>query len=220
MSALQKLSKQEEPLVSMANCSLKINIYPSYFLQKIPGTSDDLFLRQGVADKIIEIAEHLPEGLFLVLIDGWRSIETQRYIYDQTIVQFREAGYSEEKIQKEISDFVAFPSRDPFKPAPHYTGAAIDLTLSDRNGWLEMGTDFDDFHQEAYLDFYEDKKNLSEKEKLAKENRRFLREKMENAGFTHNPTEWWHYSYGDRTWARENGTDPLYGGTELTFGPS
>lgn len=214
MKTINMLTKQDEPLVSLSHCSPKITIYPSYFLQKMPGTCADLFLRQGVASKILTIAEQLPKGISLVLIDGWRSIQTQRYIYDRTIIQFREAGYSEEKIKKEISDFVAFPSKDPFKPAPHYTGAAIDLTLATGNDWLDMGTDFDDFSQDAYLDFYESNENLSEKELHARDNRRFLKKLMEDAGFTHNPTEWWHYSYGDRTWAREHRTEPLYGGTE------
>ncbi|MFT8312515.1 MAG: M15 family metallopeptidase [Sporolactobacillus sp.] len=214
MNERQTWMKQDEPLVSMAHCSSKINIYPSYFLQKMPGTSQDLFLRQGVAEKIITLVERLPEGMSFVLIDGWRSIETQRFIYDRTISQFRDAGYSEEKITREMPGFVAYPSTDPLKPAPHYTGSAIDLTLADNNGWLEMGTDFDDFHQEAYLDFYEDKEGLSDQERRARDNRRFLKNTMEGAGFTHNPSEWWHYSYGDRTWAEEHRSAPLYRGIE------
>ncbi|MET1248524.1 M15 family metallopeptidase [Sporolactobacillus sp. STCC-11] len=214
MNTINKFTKQDEPLVSLSDFSPKITIYPSYFLQKMPGTCDDLFLRQGVAAKILSIAERLPEGISFVLIDGWRSIQTQKFIYDRTIIQFREAGYSEEKIKKEISDFVAFPSKDPLKPAPHYTGAAVDLTLANGNDWLEMGTDFDEFNQEAYLDFYEGNENLSVNELHARDNRRFLKKMMEDAGFTHNPTEWWHYSYGDRTWAREHQTEPLYGGIE------
>lgn len=208
--------KQNEPLVPMTRVSPKIEIYPSYFLQKMPGTSKELFLRKGVADKIIRIAGQLPDGLFLVLIDGWRSFETQRFIYDRTIRQFRDAGYSEEKVQKEIADFVAYPSKDPVRPAPHYTGAAIDLTIADGEDWMDMGTGFDDFTERAYSDYFEDKHVLTEMDGLARDHRRFLRERMEGAGFTCNSTEWWHYSYGDRAWAHEHHTVPLYGGIERT----
>lgn len=96
------LTKQGEPLVPMTRVSPKIEIYPSYFLQKMPGTSKELFLRMGVSEKIIRIAEQLPDGLFLVLIDGWRSYEAQRFIYDWTIRQFRSAGYSEGKSEKRL----------------------------------------------------------------------------------------------------------------------
>lgn len=208
----QTFIKQSEPLVSMAGRSSKITIYPSYFLQGMPGTAEDLFLRRGVADKLLAIASQLPEGRRLVLIDGWRSLETQRFIYTQTVAQFRKAGHSEEKIKKEMPGFVAYPSTDPAKPAPHQTGAAIDLTLADEDGWLEMGTDFDDFTEVAYLDYYEGKTELSPKERQARDNRRRLKQMMEDAGFTHNPSEWWHYSYGDRSWSQEHHETQRYGG--------
>ncbi|MCO7125467.1 M15 family metallopeptidase [Sporolactobacillus shoreicorticis] len=218
MNESQTWMKQDEPLVSMAYCSSKINIYPSYFLQKMPGASQDLFLRQGVAEKIIALADRLPEGISFVLIDGWRSIETQKFIYDRTVTQFREAGHSEEQIKKEMPGFVAYPSTDPHNPAPHNTGAAIDLTLANDKGWLEMGTGFDDFTNEAYLDFYEGKDHLSDRQKVARENRRMLKKMMVDNGFVANLSEWWHYSYGERSWAREHQTDQLYGGTQPVFG--
>ncbi|WKB35749.1 D-alanyl-D-alanine carboxypeptidase family protein [Terrilactibacillus sp. S3-3] len=114
----------------MNGVSQKITIYPCYFLNKMPGTSPELFLRQTVAERITDIAERLPTGLMLVLIDGWRSYETQRFIYETTIEKFRADGYSEEKIKQEIKRFVAYPSKDRDKPAPHYTGGAIDLTIA------------------------------------------------------------------------------------------
>lgn len=205
---------QEEKLVSMTNVSNKIKIYPSYFLQKIPAASRDLFLRQGVAGKIVKIAEKLPNHLFLVLIDGWRAYETQLFLYKRAIADFRRKGHSEEKIKKEICHFVAYPSRNVENAAPHYTGGAIDLTLSDGDKWLIMGTGFDDFTKKSYLGYYEEKSGLSDNERLARDHRRFLQNMMESAGFTHNPTEWWHYSFGDRVWARVHNTKPLYGGIE------
>ncbi|TGA97480.1 hypothetical protein E4665_11560 [Sporolactobacillus shoreae] len=207
-------TKQDENLVSMENVSEKIKIYPSYYLQKLPGTSPQLFLREGVAEKIIRLAESLSGQLSLVLIDGWRSYETQRYLYDRAVACFHKLGHTEQQIKEEMPGFVAFPSRDPACPAPHYSGSAIDLTLAKGQGWLEMGTDFDDFTDKAGLNYYEGKEGLSGSALRARNNRRKLRRLMESAGFVPNPTEWWHYSYGDRTWAGANHTVPLYGGTE------
>lgn len=213
-STIAVFSKQEEKLVSMACASDKIIIYPSYFIQKIPSTSRNLFLRQSVAEKIVSIAERLPNDLFLVLIDGWRAYETQLFLYNRAISYFRKSGHSEQEIKKRIRGFVAFPSKDIGRPAPHYSGGAIDLTLSDGNKWLLMGTEFDDFTEKSYLNFYERKSKLSNAERLARDNRKFLKELMESAGFTPNPTEWWHYSYGDRAWAGAHNKAPLYGGIE------
>lgn len=198
----------------MNTVSQRITIYSCYFLNKMPGTSPELFLRKGVAERIIGVAGRLPSGLTLVLIDGWRSYETQRFIYDTTIEKFRADGYSEEKIKREIKHFVACPSKDRDKPAPHYTGGAIDLTIADSDGWLGMGTGFDDFTERAHLHYFEWQENLSPAECEARDNRRFLAKIMEEAGFVHNPREWWHYSYGDLTWANSKNQQPLYGGIE------
>lgn len=214
MTGNSLFTKQDEKLVSMANVSRKVTVYPSYFLQKLPGTSEQLFLRESVAKKIVRLAERLPGQLSFVLIDGWRSYETQRYLYDRAIARFRELGHSEQQIKKEISGFVALPSRDPACPAPHYSGAAIDLTLADGPKRLEMGTDFDDFTDKSYLNYYEGKEGLSGRAQMARDNRRKLKSLMERAGFVPNPTEWWHYSFGDRTWAKVNHTVPFYGGIE------
>jgi D-alanyl-D-alanine dipeptidase len=207
-------TKQDEKLVSMENVSEKIKIYPSYYLQKLPGTSPQLFLREGVAERLIRLAESLSGQLSFVLIDGWRSYETQRYLYDRAAVRFRELGHTEQQIKEEMTGFVAMPSRNPARPAPHYSGAAIDLTLADGPDWLEMGTDFDDFTDKAGLTYYEGKPGLSGKALRVRDNRRKLKSLMDHAGFVPNPSEWWHYSYGDRTWAKMNHTVPLYGGTE------
>ncbi|WP_010631506.1 M15 family metallopeptidase [Sporolactobacillus vineae] len=207
-------TKQSEKLVAMENVSKKITIYPSYYLQKLPGTSPLLFLREGVAERIIRLADRLPGQLSLVLIDGWRSYETQRCLYDRAAARFRKLGHTEQQVKEEMTGFVAFPSRDPACPAPHYSGSAIDLTLAEGQDWLEMGTDFDDFTDKAGLTYYEGKEGLSGSALRARNNRRKLRHLMECAGFVPNPAEWWHYSYGDRTWANANHTIPLYGGTE------
>lgn len=207
-------TKQDEKLVSMENVSEKIKIYPSYYLQKLPGTSAQLFLRESVAEKIIDVAESLPASLSLVLIDGWRSFETQQFLYNRALAHFRAIGHLQKQIEQEMTGFVARPSHDPDRPAPHYSGAAVDLTLAEGGDWLEMGTGFDDFTDQAWLDYYEGKEDLSDQELLARANRRNLKQMMEQAGFAPNPSEWWHYSYGDRTWAGMNHTVPLYGGIE------
>lgn len=44
--------------------------------------------------------------------------------------------------------------------------------------------------------------------------RRLLYHTMLAAGFINYSEEWWHYSYGDRLWARTFGKTPFYGFAE------
>ncbi|MET1250152.1 M15 family metallopeptidase [Sporolactobacillus sp. STCC-11] len=208
------LALQGEQLVSMSGRSKKIEIYPSYFLQGMPGTLSDLFLRESVADKLIRIAKKLPAEMHLILIDGWRSFETQSFIYNETINRFEHDGYSQQKIEEEIVKYVAFPARSLENPAPHYSGGAIDLTLADENGWINMGTNFDDFTAMANSGYFENKMGLDTMERQIRDHRRNLKKLMEKEDFVNNPTEWWHYSFGDNSWAVAKHTHQLYGGIE------
>ncbi len=78
----------------------------------------------------------------------------------------------------------------PHKGSMHNRGHAIDLGLIDlKTGKIiEMGTDFDHFGHKAHFDF----KKLPDQ---TLENRKFLRQLMENHGFQGIRTEWWHFSY-------------------------
>ncbi len=71
----------------------------------------------------------------------------------------------------------------------HVDGAAIDVTLANRDGsYLDMGTDFDDFTPRAHADF----KGLSNNQF---KNRKLLLKGMQQAHFTQWPYEWWHFDY-------------------------
>ncbi|NND31614.1 MAG: M15 family metallopeptidase [Saprospiraceae bacterium] len=78
---------------------------------------------------------------------------------------------------------------NPAKGSMHNRGAAVDLTLIDQNGHeIDMGTEYDFFGEKAYHTFT----------KLPAEvltARRKLRDLMQEVGFKHIRTEWWHYSY-------------------------
>jgi zinc D-Ala-D-Ala dipeptidase len=87
--------------------------------------------------------------------------------------------------------------------APHTTGGAVDLTLMDKNGEpIEMGTEVNASPLKSDYATYTAAKNIS---KWAKKNRALLSEVMIEAGFVNYPTEWWHWSYGDKYWALQSG---------------
>ena len=81
---------------------------------------------------------------------------------------------------------------------------------------LDMGTGFDYFGPEAGTRYFEGlslQRELTAREQLVLQNRRFLYRIMVQAGFANYPEEWWHYSYGDNMWAViKNKPYAIYGG--------
>lgn len=80
---------------------------------------------------------------------------------------------------------------DPRRGSPHSRGAAVDLTLIDKNGEaLEMGTGFDAFTHLSHhgnMDISRD----------AQRNRHLLMGIMTTAGWDFYRNEWWHYQLFD-----------------------
>lgn len=81
------------------------------------------------------------------------------------------------------SNYVA----NPAKGSRHNRGAAVDLTLVDRNGKeLEMPSGFDDFTERAHRDY-------TDASPQALKNRQRLEDAMKKYGFIPLATEWWHF---------------------------
>jgi len=76
----------------------------------------------------------------------------------------------------------------PKKGSMHNRGAAVDLTLVDKNGVeQDMGTPFDFFGVEAHHTYKKHSKEIQRR-------RDILKAAMEYHGFKSIRTEWWHYS--------------------------
>ena len=92
---------------------------------------------------------------------------------------------------------------DPKIGSIHNFGCAVDLTVTDANGKpLDMGTPYDFFGPLAYPKLEQE---LLKQGKLTPKqvaNRALLRSVMQQAGFTLNPTEWWHFDGMSRAAAK------------------
>ena len=65
-------------------------------------------------------------------------------------MQRRDPGLSGARLTEEVERYWSAPSADENSPAPHATGAAVDLTLKWKDGeTLWMGSLFDDVTQLA-----------------------------------------------------------------------
>ena len=92
----------------------------------------------------------------------------------------------------------------------HNTGAAVDLEIIDSNGQvIDMGMEIKDWSQVDPDLCLTDCQTLGQS---AQKNRKILFDVMSKHDFINYPTEWWHFSYGDRYWAyHKNQRHAIYG---------
>ena len=125
-------------------------------------------LRGAAARRLSQVQQDLEKkGVGLKVYDCYRPLSVQKLMWQI----------------KPDSNFVA----NPVKGSRHNRGAAVDLTLVDRNGKeLEMPTGFDDFTVKAH-------RNYKGASAQAKKNSKLLEDTMKKYGFIPLPTEWWHF---------------------------
>jgi D-alanyl-D-alanine dipeptidase len=189
---------------------------PPYWM-KADGAVDALLLRASVAKKLKSVNESLAQiGLQLFLYDAWRPRAVQAFFHDVWMpeqVRRRAPQLDEAAVIEEVERYWAAPT-DRGHPAPHETGAAVDLTLVWDDGTpLYMGSLFDDVTALANTDRFEHEAfDESYSAEEARANRRLLYWTMTEAGFASHPDEWWHYSYGDQMWAALTGAPAAHYG--------
>jgi len=121
--------------------------------------------------KAIILAKNL--GYKFKVWDCYRSFETQKKGFNWN--------------QKNFPNSIIF-SHPKTGLCTHCRGIAIDLTLVCKDGKeLNMGTDFDDLTEKAYI-IYD---GISDE---IKANRLILKKIMETAGFISIKNEWWHFN--------------------------
>lgn len=166
-----------------------------------------VLVRAGLASRLVDARAALPSGVDLRVIEGHRSVADQRAIIDEYSRELRalHPDADEPELTRLYSQFVA-----PVAVAPHVAGAAVDLTLVDDAGEeLWMGTPVDATpEQSAGACFFD-----ADVDRTARHNRTVLASVLTSAGLVNYPTEWWHWSYGDRYWAL------LTGATHAIYGP-
>ncbi|HLT54892.1 MAG TPA: M15 family metallopeptidase [Bacillota bacterium] len=207
------MRENEEKLVSLKGISEKIIVDPYYYKKNIPGSIDDCYLRESAAELLLQAAKFLKDNHYFIVYDAWRPYKVQLALYQQFEQELKKKGIPEHQLKKVLRNYVDVPSKDPMKPANHLTGGAIDLTIAcSGEGILNMGTGFDDFSEKSATDYYEKLSNLTKEEQTIRDNRRYLKEVMEKAGFTNYPEEWWHFDYGNQNWGKATGNIAIYGG--------
>jgi D-alanyl-D-alanine dipeptidase len=211
------IEPRDEPLVRVSGLGPRVREDPAYYRMGLPGSRDGCWLRAGVAERLARVADGLPDGLGLVVWDGFRALETQQALYDEYLTELLLAhpDWPSEALEEAAARFVSPPLRSVHSPPPHLTGGAVDLTLADADGRpLDLGTPFDAFVPEAGARALEAALD-GDGAASARDLRRTLFWAMAAEGFTAYAEEWWHYDHGDQFWGLIRGCAAHYGPTAL-----
>lgn len=158
-------------------------------------------IRRYIYNMLIKAKTNLPVGFNFVIYEAYRPLASQKALWDKMVIkqstQNPEMNIDSEEFISLCDRFVANPYR---QGSGHQSGAAIDVSLIDDNGKeYDMGGQVRGFDNTAEFDC----KNISIE---AKKNRLILKNALEKTGFVNYPSEWWHYSFGDRLWAKLTGS--------------
>lgn len=156
-------------------------------------TDDQVFLRSAVADRLYWAGQELrtlDKSLQLEIVYGYRPLETQKRLFDEAKTALSDSFPEETDLIEAAHRRIAVPD-----VAGHPTGGAVDVQVLSDGKPVDMGTPIWGFSQDSYTfsPFIT---------KEAWNNRQLLRRAMMSAGFAPFDGEWWHFSYGDKEWAR------------------
>lgn len=230
-----KSSRNRELLVDIADYGIAGQSYYSRSNtasdQPLGAVSDTVLLRETVAIRLADINYALQRSeqvaaLFggrveLYVEEGLRSVQTQTKLYEQIfpqLIRLQYPNWTSEQVAERRDQLIAKPSTAD-SPSPHATGAAVDITLRFaeaspgfvKGAKVSFGRKHADISEVTYPDYFEHKSTLSITDVLAQKNRRIFYWLMRGAlldddsGFEVNPTEFWHWSYGDQLWATLRG---------------
>ncbi len=139
------------------------------FVKKTLYPSPTCVLTKGTLDKLINANNIVKkQGYSIKIWDAYRPLSVQKIMWEAT----------------PNKNYVANPYRSGSK---HNRGAAVDVTLVDKNGKeLEMPTEFDNFTAKA-------SPNYKDMTKEQRKNLNILSAAMKASGFKTVSHEWWHF---------------------------
>ncbi len=155
-------------------------------------TGKNIYVRKGVA-KLLKKASLLLSvnnpNLQLEVVYGYRTLSIQQKLFLKYEKRFQKQCSGIELLES-VHRLIAVP-----EVAGHPTGGAVDVQILESGKPFNMGTKIWQFTKDSYTF----SPFVSRK---AQVNRQLLRQIMMKAGFAPFDGEWWHFSYGDKEWAK------------------
>jgi len=175
------------------------------------GDGSYVYMREGLANRLVAAQQALPAGYGFVVYEGLRAQHMQEFYFETYHSDLLSADptLTDDECFRLTSRFISPPDI-----APHVSGAALDLTLCDDNGTeLDLGTPINATPETSCGACYTAATDI---DPAARRHRDVMGAALRSAGFVNYPTEWWHWSYGDRYWAWSTGADAaIYGPVSL-----
>ncbi|MBT0768060.1 hypothetical protein KIH74_03945 [Kineosporia sp. J2-2] len=156
-------------------------------------TGGVIYVRRPVIDMLYwagQELKNLDRSLTLKVVYGFRASEVQTRLYEEAKDALREQYPNEDELVEAAHRNVAVPS-----VAGYPTGGAVAVEILRDEQPVDMGTPV----MEANRDAFTFSPFVS---RDAWDHRQLLRRAMMAAGFAPFDGEWWHFSYGDKEWAR------------------
>ena len=181
------------PLISLKKSEFNLVLEPS--VQK----DYQYMVREAVYEKIGRISKILDQqDRRLIIRSAWRSFEHQRRLWEEK-VDFMQDKFPDkelEEIQENVSYFIAPPTK-----SLHATGGSVDALIYDLKNECVMnfGTN-DGLKIELNDKCYPLHPHIPPE---AKENRKLLIGLFEDEDFAVDLKEYWHFDYGNVSWAIE-----------------
>jgi zinc D-Ala-D-Ala dipeptidase len=157
-------------------------------------------LRRGLVARLEESQALLPDGLRLLVVEGYRPPALQeRYVAEyRDELRALHPELPSAELHRLVSRYISPP-----EVAPHPAGAAVDLTLATVDGTeLDLGTRVNATPEESGGRCATAAPGIGPE---AQRNRGVLVAALSAVGLVNYPTEWWHWSFGDRYWAAVTG---------------
>ena len=171
---------------------------------EVPNNTDYTYMRKEIYNRLIKAQELLPKDIKFCIYEAYRSLKLQKALFDERYAYTEKDNptWSHEQIFLETIKLVSpvINIDGSINIPPHSTGGAFDIYLTDSNGKaLDMG-----IHPASWLSDKTGVLSQTSSKAIsneAKQNRAIMSKALLAVGFTNYPTEFWHWSYGDRYWA-------------------
>ncbi|MBT4287021.1 MAG: hypothetical protein HN921_00585 [Bacteroidetes bacterium] len=192
---LKLIKENNEPLISLKDSGFNLVLEPS--IKK----DYQYLIRKTIFEKICRISKILDsQEKKLIIRSAWRSFHHQQLLWDDKVSSMQKE-YPDKQIE-EIKEFVSYFIAPPTKSL-HSTGGSVDALIYDLKNDCVM-----DFGTNEGLII-----NLSDKcypyhpfiSSEAKKNRKLLIDLFEEEDFVVDIKEYWHFDYGNISWAIEKG---------------
>src|SRR3990167_707574 len=182
---------------------------------EIPHNTHYTKMRKTVYEKLKQAEVLLPKGLRFCIYEGYRSLQLQKMLFDNRFakVKAQHPKWSQVEIFTETTKLVSpvINQDGSHNIPPHSTGGAFDIYLiNDQGKPVDMG-----IHPKDWMADKDGLLSLTASPAIsavAQKNRDRMNSALSAAGFVNYPTEYWHWSYGDRYWAyMQHQSHAIYG---------